>query len=64
MTLVQERQSAPTIKGRRLAALLGHAFVGWALCDLTMVVGMTIASLEGRRHKPETPAGWSVRSSI
>jgi len=46
MTLVQERQPLTTLRGRRLAALLGHAFVGWALCDLTMVVGMAVVSLE------------------
>jgi len=46
MTLVQERQPLTTLRGRRLAVLLGHAFVGWALCGLTMAVGMAVASTE------------------
>lgn len=46
MTLVREGQPLTAIRGRRLAVLLGHAFVGWALCDLSMVVGMAVASVE------------------
>ena len=46
MTITQQRQSPPATSGRRLAVLLGHAFVGWALCDLTMVIGMAVASLD------------------
>ena len=30
----------------RIAILLGHAFVGWALCAATMGIGMAVTSLE------------------
>ena len=37
--------SAVTLK-RRLLTLLGHAFVAWALCTLTMMVGLAVTTVE------------------
>ncbi len=45
MTHLQERRPLTALRGR-LATLLGHAFVGWALCGLTMGIGMAVASVE------------------
>ena len=41
MTLTQ--QHPPTTRQQRLV-LLGHAFVVWALCAATMMIGMAVAS--------------------
>ncbi|HVP22193.1 MAG TPA: hypothetical protein VMS73_10075 [Anaerolineaceae bacterium] len=30
---------------RKIAVLLGFAFAGWALCDLTMVIGMAVTTM-------------------
>ncbi len=30
---------------RKILILLAHAFVGWALCDATMVIGMALTSM-------------------
>jgi hypothetical protein len=40
------RPPLTSTRGRRITVLLSHAFVGWLLCDLSMVVGMAVASLE------------------
>jgi hypothetical protein len=45
MTPVPAGQPLTSTRSRRLTVLLGHAFVGWGLCDLAMVVGMAVASL-------------------
>ena len=31
---------------RKIAILLAHAFIGWALCAATMGIGMSVTSLE------------------
>jgi len=34
------------MKTRKIITLLAHAFVGWALCTASMVLGMTLTSVE------------------
>jgi hypothetical protein len=46
MTLAQQHRSIATLQRRELVPLLGHAFVGWALCTLTMMVGMAVTTVE------------------
>ena len=45
MTLTQKRQPTLTLRRQRLT-LLGHAFVVWALCAATMMIGLAVASEE------------------
>ena len=34
------------MKTKRIAILLAHAFVGWALCTASMVIGMAVTSVQ------------------
>lgn len=45
MTLTQEHSATTTSRHERLV-LVGHAFVVWAMCAATMMIGMAIASEE------------------
>jgi hypothetical protein len=45
MTVTQHHRATPTLRRQRLI-LLGHAFVVWALCTATMMVGLAVASVE------------------
>jgi hypothetical protein len=46
MTLARQHHLAATLHRSELMTLLGHAFVSWALCTATMMIGMAVASVE------------------
>jgi len=41
-----EAESEQAVNNRKIATILAHAFVGWALCGATMGIGMAVASLQ------------------
>lgn len=45
MTLTQQHHATAT-QQRRLMILLGHAFVAWALCTASMMLGMAVAGVD------------------
>lgn len=45
MTVSEQLPATATYRQQRLV-LLGHAFVAWALCSATMMIGMEVASVE------------------
>ncbi len=45
MTVSQQLPETST-NGRQRLVLVGHAFVAWALCSATMMIGMAVASVE------------------
>lgn len=45
MTVSGQLPATATYRQQRLV-LLGHAFVAWALCSATMMIGMEVASVE------------------
>lgn len=45
MTVSGQLPATATYRQQRLV-LLGHAFVAWALCSATMMIGMAVASVE------------------
>lgn len=45
MTVSGQLPATATYRQQRLV-LLGHAFVAWALCSVTMMIGMAVASVE------------------
>lgn len=45
MTVSHQLPATATHRQQRLV-LLGHAFVAWALCAATMMIGMAVASVE------------------
>ena len=35
-----------TLTTRKLLVILGHAFIGWALCTASMMIGMAVTTLD------------------
>ena len=54
------------MKVKQLAIILGHAFVGWALCAATMGIGMAITSLQNTliAHAIGAPIFFAVVSLV
>ena len=44
MTLTQQRDWTATIDRREVGILLSHAFVAWALCSATMMIGLAVTT--------------------
>ena len=54
------------MKVKQIAIILGHAFVGWALCAATMGIGMSVTSLQNAliAHAIGAPVFFTIVSLV